>query len=86
MPRVVMTNRRLHSIPRAHRVRGGGSVALLFEFLGAFRAGVRCAADEDARAPAAPARFAASRDGEQLAVPIEFFTGSLVVLLGRIRQ
>ena len=65
LPRVVMTNRRLHGIPRARRVRGGGSVALLFEFLGAFRAGVRCAAGEGSAAQRAPARSPASRDGRR---------------------
>ncbi|KAL3749471.1 hypothetical protein ACJRO7_010569 [Eucalyptus globulus] len=34
-----MSNMRLHGVPRAHRVWGGGSIALLFKFLGAFRAG-----------------------------------------------
>jgi hypothetical protein len=51
LPRVVMSNMRLHGIPRAHRVWGGGSIALLFKFLGAFRAGVRCAAEDKDRAP-----------------------------------
>jgi hypothetical protein len=49
-----MTNMRLHGIPRAHRVWGGGSIALLLKFLGAFRAGVRCAAGDKAERPEAP--------------------------------
>ena len=49
-----MNNRRLHGIPHAHRVWGGGSVALLLKFLGAFRAGVRCAAEKKPERPWAP--------------------------------
>ena len=83
-----MSNMRLHGIPRAHRVWGGGSIALLFKFLGAFRAGVRCAAEDKAERPEASGPDPRRREGRRAepAVPVEFVTGSLVILLGRIRQ
>ena len=51
LPRVVMNNRRLHGIPHTHHVWGDGSIALLLKFLGAFRAGVRCAAEKKPERP-----------------------------------
>ena len=87
LPRVVMNNGRLHGIPRTHHVWGGGSIALLFKFLGAFRAGVRCAAENAPNAPGARGILASRDDGKRRPIaPIEFVTSSLVILLGRIRQ
>lgn len=90
LPRVVLFRERA-AIPNTRERRG--DVALMFMFLGAVRAGVRCStvyeciAQKRLRTHTRQGVATGAQEGLPVASPVRVFeTSSRVVLLGRFRQ